>query len=67
MTTRRLPSVDDSGHLYERHLPDRLQSAALAGAYVAGGQGITAIVKLTQAAYDAIATKSATTLYVVVG
>jgi hypothetical protein len=31
------------------------------------GGGITAIVRLTQAAYDALPTKVATTLYVIVG
>lgn len=31
------------------------------------GTGITAIVKLTQAAYDALGTKDANTLYVISG
>lgn len=39
-------------------------TASLEG-YVQGGNGIDAIVKLTQAEYDAIAAPSATTLYVI--
>lgn len=36
-----------------------------AAAFVAGANGITAIVGLTQAAYDALTPKVATTLYVI--
>lgn len=38
-----------------------------AGDYVMGGQGINAIVRLTQTAYNALATKDPSTLYVIVG
>lgn len=36
-------------------------------AFVAGANGVTAIVSLTQAAYDALTPKVATTLYIING
>lgn len=71
-------TLDLSGYVTEADLTAALVSAYvkpaggipasdLATAYVQGGQGITAIVKLTQATYDALTVKSASTLYVIEG
>lgn len=37
------------------------------GDYVAGGVGVDAVVRLTQAQFDALPSKNATTLYAIVG
>lgn len=65
MTSPRFPSVDSSGRLRTKHLPDAAATrTAISAPY---GDGVTEIRVLTQAAYDAITTKSATTLYVIQG
>lgn len=62
----------NAGTLDAARIPDLAQSkitgltTALAGK-VAGGNGINAIVKLTQTQYDALGTKDAATLYVIDG
>lgn len=47
--------------------PSRAADATRQADVVTAGGGITAIVQLTQAAYDALGTKVATTLYVIQG
>jgi hypothetical protein len=44
-----------------------LSGGATAGTAVAGGNGVNAIVVMTAAAYAALGTKVATTMYVIVG
>lgn len=56
-----LKTVDGSGSGLDADLLDGNH----ADAFVAGANGITAIVGLTQAAYDALTPKVLTTLYVI--
>lgn len=65
MTSPRFPSVDSNGKLRTKHLPDAAATrTAISTPY---GNGISEVRLLTQAAYDALATKDAATLYVIQG
>ena len=54
-------SVDGAGSSLDADLLDGNHASS----FVAGASGITAIVGLTQAAYDALTPKVSTTLYVI--
>lgn len=60
-TLTTLETVDGAGSGLDADLLDGQHAAA----FVAGANGITAIVGLTRAAYDALTPKVATTLYVI--
>lgn len=68
---RRAPNgwigVDGIYGIGDPNNPDDVANKGYTDTKVAGNNGINAIVKLTQSAYDALVTKVATTLYVIQG
>ena len=60
------PESGDTGYVRMGDLVDMSETTVTAVTGSGVGVGITQIVSLTQAQYDAIVTKDATTLYVIV-
>ena len=60
------PESGDTGYVRMGDLVNKSETTVTSVMSPGGGTGITQIVSLTQSQYDAIVTKDATTLYVIV-